>query len=58
MKNSPATFQRLVNTILSGLDGCDAYMDDVIRHNKTFEDHLQVIRNLIDNQRQLNHQFE
>ena len=39
MKNSPATFQRLVNTIISGLDGCDAY---------TFEDHLQKIRNLFD----------
>ena len=48
MKNSPATFQRLVNTAISGLDECDAYIDDVIIYNNTFEDHLQSIRNLFD----------
>ena len=48
MKNSPATLQRLVNTVISGLDGCDAYIDNVIIHNNTFEDHLQSIRNLFD----------
>ena len=48
MKNSPATFQRLVNTVIYGLDGCDAYINDVIIHNNTFEDHLQSIRNLFD----------
>ena len=48
MKNSPATFQHLVNTVISGLDGCDAYINDVIIHNNTFEDHLQSIRNLFD----------
>ena len=48
MKNSPSTYQCLVNTIISGLDGCDAYIDDLIIHNKTFEDHLQSIRNLFD----------
>ena len=30
MKNSPATFQRLVNNVICGLDGCDAYIDDFI----------------------------
>ena len=48
MKYSPATFQRLVNTIISGLDGCDDLIDDVIIHNNTFEDHLQSIRNFSD----------
>ena len=48
MKNLPATFQRLVNTVISGLDGRDAYIDDVVIHNNTFEDHLQSIRKLFD----------
>ena len=48
MKNSPATFQRLVNTIISGLNRCHAYIDDVIIHNNTFEDYLQSILNLFD----------
>ena len=30
MKNSPATFQRLVNKVISGLDGVAAYIDDII----------------------------
>ena len=30
MKNSPATFERLVNSLISNLDGCKAYIDDAI----------------------------
>ena len=30
MKNSPATFQRLINKVIVGLHGCEAYIDDVI----------------------------
>jgi hypothetical protein len=48
MKNSPATFQRLVNIVISGLDGCDAYIDDAIIYSDTFVDHLQKIRAFFD----------
>ena len=37
MKNSPATFQRLVNNVICGLDGCDAYIDDVIIYSDSWE---------------------
>ncbi|XP_067665288.1 uncharacterized protein [Haliotis asinina] len=30
LKNTPATFQRLVNNVTSGLDRVEAYMDDVM----------------------------
>ena len=30
MKNSPATFQRLINTIIAGIEHCEAYIDDAI----------------------------
>ena len=30
MKNSPVTFQRLIYTIITGLDNCKAYIDDAI----------------------------
>ena len=36
MKNSPATFQRLINMIINGLENCDAYIDDVIIYNDTW----------------------
>ena len=30
MKNSPATFQRMIHIVIEGLPGCVAYIDDVI----------------------------
>ena len=48
MKNSPATFQRLVNNLICGLDGCDAYIDDVIIYSDSWSDHLQRIRKFFD----------
>ena len=48
MKNSPATFQRLVNNIICGLDGCDAYIDDAIIYSDSWSDHLQRIRKFFD----------
>ena len=47
MKNSPATFQRLVNMV-SGLDGVGAYIGDVIIYNDTWEEHLRSIRSFFD----------
>ena len=48
MKNSPATFQRLVNNVICGLDGCGAYIDDVIIYSDSTSDHLQRIRKFFD----------
>ena len=30
MKNSPATFQRLINTMIAGIEHCEAYIDNAI----------------------------
>ena len=40
IKNSPATFQRLINGVLSGLDGCEMYIKDVVVYSNTWEQHL------------------
>ena len=48
MKNAPATFQRLINTVTSDLVGCEAYLDDIIVYSDTWEDHLQRIKALFD----------
>ena len=40
MKNAPATFQRMVNRIVDGLQGCDAYNDDLIIYADSWEEHL------------------
>ena len=42
LKNAPATFQRLMETVLSGLirHVCLDYLDDIIVTGRTFEEHL------------------
>jgi len=53
LKNAPATFQRLMNSVLTGMQGlkCLVYLDDIViygvrleDHNKRFEGVLQRLR--------------
>lgn len=30
LRNAPAIFQRLMNRVISGLEGCAVYLDDVV----------------------------
>ena len=46
MKNAPATFQRMINKVITGLQGCEGYIDDVVVYAKTWEEHLHRIRQL------------
>ena len=47
MKNAPATFQRLINTVISGLEGCCAYIDDVVVYSDTCKEHLKHLQSLL-----------
>ena len=44
MKNSPATFQRLINRLIADIDGCEAYIDDVIIYSNDWETHIEIMR--------------
>ena len=44
MKNAPATFQRMIHSLLRHLEGCEAYIDDVIIYSNTGDDHLRIMR--------------
>ena len=48
MKNSPATFQRLFNMILTGLDNCEAYVDDAIIYSKEWDQQIKTIREFFE----------
>lgn len=45
LTNAPATFQRLMNNVLSGLQGikCFVYIDDIIVYGKTLADHNEKL---------------
>ena len=47
MKNAPATFQRLINDVISGLEGCSAYIDDVVVYSNTWSQHLSQVSALM-----------
>lgn len=40
---SPASFQRLVELVLAGIKGAIVYIDDVIGHSKTHEEHRRTL---------------
>ncbi|CAH2210260.1 jg2077, partial [Pararge aegeria aegeria] len=46
LKNAPATFQRLMNTVLSGLQGihCYVYLDDIVIYSFDLDSHIQKIQ--------------
>ena len=40
LKNGPAMFNRLIREVLGILDYVEIFMDDLIIHSKSFEEHL------------------
>ena len=48
MKNSPATFQRLINKIITELDNCKAYIDDVIIYSEEWDQQIKTIREFFE----------
>ena len=47
MKNAPATFQRMINGVIVGLEGCEAYIDDVMVHSNTWDEHINQLKALL-----------
>ena len=48
MKNSPATFQRLINMIIMGLDNCKADIDDAIIYSEEWDQQIKTIREFFE----------
>ena len=48
MKNSPATFKRLINMIITRLDNCKAYIDDAIIYSKEWDRQINTIREFFE----------
>ena len=54
MKNSAATFNRMMHKLLLGLKNVDSYIDDVLVHTNTLEDHLETLHLLFQRVRAAN----
>ena len=48
LRNAPATSQRLMNRVVSNLEGCAVYLDDVVVYSDTWSDHLERVKALFD----------
>ncbi len=48
LRNAPATFQRLMNRVVSGLEGCAVYLDDVVVYSDSWEEHVRRVRALFE----------
>lgn len=46
MKNAPATFQRMVNGLVSDLKNTEGYIDDIVTYSNKWQQHLTYLRNL------------
>ncbi len=46
--NAPATFQRLMNLVVAGLEGCAVYLDDVVVYSDMWDDHVWCIEALFE----------
>ena len=51
--NAPATFQRLMESVLVG-ECCMVYIDDILIIGKTFEEHLENLRKILEHLRKAN----
>ena len=47
MVNSAATLVRAMRKLLAGLDNVDSYIDDILIHTKTWEEHISALRELL-----------
>ncbi|GBM89547.1 Retrovirus-related Pol polyprotein from transposon 297 [Araneus ventricosus] len=54
--NAPATFERLMETVLRGLtsEACLVYLDDIIIVGRTFQEHLKNIRKVFQRLKKAN----
>ena len=46
LSSSAQSFQRLLDSVLEGLDNCFCYLDDVMIYSKNKQDHIKTLNEL------------
>ena len=52
LQGAPATFQRLMDRVIQGLDFAAAYLDDLVIFSSTWEEHLLHLRSILERLRE------
>ena len=47
-RNAPTKFQQFVNQVTAEVEGCEAYIDDVIIYSDNWTDHIKQIQTFFD----------
>ncbi|XP_066990457.1 uncharacterized protein [Macrobrachium rosenbergii] len=45
--NAPATFNKMMRSLFAGLEGVSFFLDDLIVHSKTWEEHLYLVEEVL-----------
>lgn len=48
LRNAPATFQRLVNRVIEGLQNIEAYLDDLVIYSTSWSEHIKQLETLFN----------
>ena len=48
LKNAPSTFQRLMNKVLTSLESCGVYLDNVVIYSDTWPQHVHRLGACLD----------
>ena len=54
LTGAPATFTRLMNIVLGGVEYCLVYLDDIIVHTPSFDQHILQLREVFERLRRAN----
>ena len=52
--NASASFNRLMRKLLDGMQSIDNFIDDVIIYTKSFQEHMQIVREFLERLRVAN----
>ena len=52
--NAPATFSRIMRDLLRGVDNVDNFIDDILIHTATFEEHMVTLREVLERLKKAN----
>lgn len=54
LKNSPSTFQRVMDNVLCNVKNCVVYLDDIIIFSTSLQEHILNLKNVFDRLRKFN----